>query len=281
MKSGGALCVMRQRVSSVQPSELATGLIERPRRAVSGLTLRRTVQVNASQPTVLLVPGAWHGAWMWASVVRELAAREWPVQTVDLPSTGDRTGPRAGLYKDAEVVRRRINEIGGPVVVVGHSYGGAVVSEAAGLSNVQHIVNVCGFQLDIGESLLSSIGGNVPPFWTIDDDVITLNGARELLYYDVPPEVANRAIQQLKPLSWIAVTEPLTAAAWRTVPSTYIMCDRDTSSPTGQEFFAARATMVRHLPSSHSPHASMPSALTDLIVEAAGASTDGDQSNSG
>jgi hypothetical protein len=173
--------------------------------------------VNGSQPTGLLVPGAWQGAWMWTSVVRELAAREWPVQTVDLLSTGDRTGLRAGL------------------------------------SNVQHIINVCDFQVEIGESPLSSIGGNVPSFWTVDDDVITLNGARELLYYDMRPEVANRAMVQLKPLSWIAVTEPVTAAAWRTVPSTYIMCDRDTSSPTGQEFFAARATIVRHLPSSHSP----------------------------
>jgi pimeloyl-ACP methyl ester carboxylesterase len=228
-------------------------------------------RMELSRPTILLVPGAWHGAWMWEGVERELVARGWPVQTIELPSTAERDGPRAGLYDDAEVVRRRVKEIATPIVIVAHSYGGAVVSEAAaGLPNVRHIVYVCAFALDVGETLLSVIGGEPPPFFDIQDDVVLLQGARELFFHDVPTEIADAAITKLRPWSWTAVNEPLTAAAWRTVPSTYVVCDRDPSFPAaGQEFFASRAEIVRHLPSSHSPALSMPSALTDLIVESA------------
>jgi hypothetical protein len=191
----------------------------------------------------------------------------------DTRATFTTHAPRSGYDDDAEEVRRRIEEIDGPVVIVAHStYGGAVVSEAAaGLGQVRHIVYVCAFQLDVGESLFSLLAGRIPPFYDVDGDIIRLKGAREHFYHDMAAEDADWAIGQLKPLSWIAITEPLTAAAWRTVPSTYIVCDRDTAwPPGGQESFAARARFVRHLPSSHTPQLSMPSALADLIVEAAG-----------
>ena len=225
-----------------------------------------------SRPTILLVPGAWHGVWAWERTRRELVAQNWAVAALDLPSTADPdSGPRSGLHDDAEVVRRHVNQIEGPVVIVAHSYGGAVVSEAAArLPNVRYIVFVCAFLADIGESLQGLLAGHVPPFFGIDGDIIYLNGAREHFYHDVPAEVADRAVEQIKPVSRLAFTEPLTDAAWRTVPSTYVVCDLDASWPDGaQEFFANRATNIRHLPSSHSPQLSMPVALTKLIVEAA------------
>jgi pimeloyl-ACP methyl ester carboxylesterase len=233
---------------------------------------KEATHVQHSRSTIVLVPGAWHGAWAWERVEQKLTAQKWPVRIVELPSTADLgVAPRSGFYDDADEVRRRIEEIDGPVLVVAHSYGGAVVSEAAaGLAQVQHIVYVCAFQLDVGESLLGLLAGRIPPFFDVDGDIIRLKGAREHFYHDVPAEDADWAIGQLKPLSWIAITEPLTTAAWRAVPSTYIVCDRDTAwPPGGQESFAARARFVRHLPSSHTPQLSMPSALADLIVEAA------------
>jgi hypothetical protein len=72
----------------------------------------------------------------------------------------------------------------------------------------------------------------------------------------------------MKPFSYGAVTERLTAAAWRTVPSTYIVCEED-RAVTDQDAFARRAAHQRRLPADHMPLLSMPSALTDLIVEAA------------
>ncbi|HEY6577673.1 MAG TPA: alpha/beta fold hydrolase, partial [Mycobacterium sp.] len=69
------------------------------------------------EPTLLLVPGAWHGSWAWELVAAGLESAGWQVRTVDLPSTAERGGPRLDLYDDAAVVRRTIQEIDGPVVV--------------------------------------------------------------------------------------------------------------------------------------------------------------------
>ncbi|ORW44679.1 hypothetical protein AWB89_16625 [Mycobacterium paraense] len=216
---------------------------------------------------LLLVHGAWLGAWSWEKVQPQLAARGWEVQTVDLPSVADLGGPRFGLHDDAAVVRKRIKEIGRPVIVVAHSYGGAVVSQAAaGLANVRHIIYICAFQLDIGESLIQ-LSGRLW-WWNVDGDTMTAHDAEEILFTNVPREDADRAIARMRPFSYVAVTEVLTAAAWHSVPSTYIVCDKD-RAVTDQNAIAARATHVRHLPADHMPLLSMPLALTDLIVEAA------------
>jgi pimeloyl-ACP methyl ester carboxylesterase len=229
-------------------------------------------QLDTPRPHVLLVHGAWQGGWAWEKVERELTARGWRVQTVELPSVADRGGPRAGLHDDAQVVRQAVAAIGSPVVLVGHSYGGAVVSQgAAGLPNVQSLVYVCAFQLDIGETMLNVAGGEPLPWWIVDGEVITVDNPRDLFYNDVPSEQADWAIAKHRPFSWAAVTESLTAAAWRTVPSTYIICDWDAAFSEGQEYFAARANEVRRLPSGHSPFLSVPEALVDLIIEAASA----------
>jgi pimeloyl-ACP methyl ester carboxylesterase len=222
---------------------------------------------QTSRPVLLLVHGAWLGAWSWEKVQPELSARGWQVQTVELPSVADVGGPRFGLHDDAAVVRERIKEIGRPVVVVAHSYGGAVVSQgAAGLANVRHIVYVCAFQLDVGESLIK-LSGRVW-WWNVDGETMTTRNTREILFTNVPQEDSDRAIARMRPFSYVAVTEALTAAAWRTVPSTYIVCEQD-RAVTEQEVIAARATYQRRLPADHMPLLSMPLALTDLIVEAA------------
>jgi pimeloyl-ACP methyl ester carboxylesterase len=225
--------------------------------------------VTLRQPTLLLVHGAWHGAWIWEKVEPQLTAHGWQVHTVELPSTAN-DGPRAGLYDDAAVVRQSITDIGGPVVVVAHSYGGAVVSEgAAGLPNVRHLLFVCAFQLDVGETLLEVAGGEPPPLWHVHGDTIATNNPHDAFFADVPSDDAAAAVARLRPFSWLAVTQPLTVAAWHTVPSTYIITDQDMALVEGQEFFAARATYVRHLPTGHSPFLAAPSALTQLIIEAA------------
>jgi pimeloyl-ACP methyl ester carboxylesterase len=228
-------------------------------------TLRRK---EASRPVLLLVHGAWLGAWSWEKVQPELTTRGWEVETVDLPSVADPGGPRFGLHDDAAVVRNRIKKIGRPVVVIAHSYGGAVASEgAAGLANVRHIVYVCAFQLDVGESLTDLCG--TPAWWNVDGDTMTPHNAREILFTDVPQEESDRAIARMKPFSYVAVTETLTAAAWHSVPSTYIVCEKDTKADVAQDVMAARATNVRRLSSDHMPLLSMPLSLTNLIEEAA------------
>ncbi|MGA7812593.1 alpha/beta fold hydrolase [Caballeronia sp.] len=233
------------------------------------------VQANVSRPVLLLVHGGWLGAWSWDEVHQNLISRGWQTQTVDLPSVAELGSPRLGLLEDAYVVRQRINEIDGPVVVVAHSYGGAVITQAAAnLPNVRHLVYICAFQLDIGESMLDIVG-NRPAWWNIEGDIATVHDPRAVFFDDLPPDAAERAAARLKPFSVCVGNHSLTAAAWRTIPSTYIVTDRDKAAPpAGQEILAARATYVRHLPSGHLPLLSMPSALTDLIVEAAATTMD-------
>jgi pimeloyl-ACP methyl ester carboxylesterase len=221
-----------------------------------------------SRPTVLLVHGAWHGAWVWEKVQRELTARGWAVHTIDLPSVAERGLPRRGLHGDAAAVRQRIEEIEGPVVVVAHSYGGAVVTQGvADLPNVCHIVYVCAFALDVGESISTR---TTPISLYVDRDIMPPDDARERFYQDMEPHQADWAITRLLPISDDAFSETLTSAAWQNISSTYVVCDWDAAvPPKAQCKFAARTTAIRHLAAGHSPMLSMPSELTDLIVDAA------------
>ena len=191
------------------------------------------------------------------------------MQTMDLPSTADRGGPRGDLYDDAAAVRQRIEGIEGSVVVVAHSYGAVPATQgAADLPNVRHIVYVCGFVLDVGESLLGLLGTE-PDWWVVDGDIVTVDNPRAAFFHDVGREDVERAIARMKPFNRVAATQALTSAAWHSVSSTYIVCDHDAKIGAGQWMFAKRAAEIRRLPSSHSPMLSMPSELTSLIGEAA------------
>lgn len=226
--------------------------------------------VGNSRPMLLLVHEGFFGAWSWEKVQLDLLGRGWRSQTVELPSVADRGSPRAGLCEDAEVVRQRLKEIDEAAVVVSHSYSGAVVTQAAaGLPNVRHLVYISAFPWDVGESLLGVLG-RMPDWLDLDGDTITASDPHTVFLADVPKEVADRAVDRLKPTSLSTLTQTVTACAWHAIPSTYVVTERDRAAPLeAQEFFAARATYVRRLPSSHTPMLSMPTALADLIVEAA------------
>ncbi|GFG55001.1 hypothetical protein CQY20_16665 [Mycolicibacterium agri] len=216
----------------------------------------------------MLVHGSWFGSWSWDAVRQQLTASGWQVRTVDLPSVDSRAKPRFDLFDDAAQLRTELQQIDAPVVVVGHSYGGAVISQAAaGMPNVVHLVYVCAFQLEVGESILGVVGV-APSWWIIDDDTVTAKDPLSLFFHDVPRESAEQAIARLKPFTLKATNQALTAAAWHTIPSTYIVAEHDRAIPDGQDHFAKRATYRRQLPSGHVPQLSMPLSLTKLILEA-------------
>ncbi|MFF9011883.1 alpha/beta fold hydrolase [Streptomyces sp. NPDC014870] len=216
-------------------------------------------------PTLLLVHGAWHGAWCWEKVTSALEGDGWRTRTVDLPSAGS----PAGVRDDARALLRELESIDGPVVVVAHSYGGIPVSEAvAEARNVAHIVHLAAFQLDVGESLLGFLGVSVPPgtdgLDAVPDDPVPL------FYGDVPVGVAEEAVSRLVPQSSRSAGDVLTAAGWRTVPSTYIVCEDDQAVPARtQEVMAARSATVHRIATSHSPFLSKPVELAALLARIA------------
>jgi pimeloyl-ACP methyl ester carboxylesterase len=220
-------------------------------------------------PTVVLVHGAWHGPWAWSEVEAQLADQGVDVLTVDLPSVGEDSDALADLDDDAAAVRAVIDSVDGPVVVVAHSYGGAPTTQgAAGADHVEHIVYLTAFMLDEGESLFGLVGGVAPDWWLVADDGETLMPARpeEIFFNDVSEAATRAAVEQLAPHRMAAFTAPVGAVAWRDVPTTYVICDRDNAIPVpAQEMLAGRADNVTRLDASHSPFLSQPDAVVGVI----------------
>ncbi|MFF3787796.1 alpha/beta fold hydrolase [Streptomyces sp. NPDC001933] len=221
-----------------------------------------------SHPTFLLVHGAWHGAWCWERLTPMLHHRGWRTKVVDLPSAGGLTG----MKEDARVIREALDAIDGPVIVVAHSYGGIPATQAvAGAENVARMVFLSAFQLDIGESLLDFYGMPTPSepkdYEPIPDNPIAM------FYGDLPRNDAEEAVKQLVPQSGRSFSDPLTAAGWHIVPSTYVICENDQALPAeSQRRLAERSDTLHRLAADHSPFLSRPLELAALLEEIALAS---------
>ncbi len=220
-------------------------------------------------PEFLLVHGAWHGAWAFDALGSRLDEAGVRRRTVDLPSAGS----TAGLAADAATVRRALTERRVPTVVVGHSYGGVVISEAAsGIDHVRGLVYLAAFMLDVGESLAGAQGYQLPDWVAVDEraGTSTVRTPVGVFYNDCPRELADAAAARLVPQSLAAFAEPQTAAAWREHPSVYVICEQDQAiPPAAQEAMAARADVVERLARSHSPFLSAPEEVVGVMARAA------------
>ena len=212
--------------------------------------------------------GAWHGAWAWAPMLPALRARGLEPVTVDLPSAhGD-----GDLRADVAVVRAALLARDEPTLLVGHSYGGMVITEAgAGVAQVAGLVYVCAFLLDVGQSVVGLLDGGLPSWQRLDAErgLIRVADPVPTFYGDLDPDLAATWSGRLGVQTVSSFAQPLTAAAWRHVPSVYVVAGRDAAIPPGtQRAMARRATAVVELDSAHSPFASHPDALAGVVAEA-------------
>jgi pimeloyl-ACP methyl ester carboxylesterase len=219
---------------------------------------------------VVLVHGAWHGAWCWAQVVDELDALGVSHDAVELPLTG--------LVDDAATVRDAIEsavERAGPgVVVVGHSYGGVVISQAAaGVDGVGRLVYLAAFMTDEGEDELSIMTAHESP--VLGAVLVTEGGAAidpaqapALFYGDSDAATVAKAVSLLRPMRGGGRLEG--APAWQSIPSTYVVCTEDRAlPPAAQREMATRADAVVEWPTDHSPFLTRPAELAALIAASA------------
>jgi pimeloyl-ACP methyl ester carboxylesterase len=211
---------------------------------------------------VLLIHGAWHGAWCWEAVQAALPE----AVAIDLPSNHG----GGGFAADVAAVRTALDGMDGPVVLCGHSYGGAVISAAGDHPNVGRLVYLCAFALDAGESLAANPSPAGPvslaPHMEDGNLVVDADGAREAFYGDCDEQPVDRLVPH--PLD--AFTSAVESAAWRSKPSTYVVCTQDRAiHPDQQRFFAARCSSVVELDASHSPMLSMPDRVAEILREAA------------
>ncbi|BBA99200.1 hypothetical protein RVR_5723 [Actinacidiphila reveromycinica] len=219
------------------------------------------------------------GSWWWHRAAAALRERGVGSAAPALPSCGegDRpAGPRGpGLREDVASVRTALTATDEPAVVVAHSYGGIVAAEAAaGVESVRHLVLVSSYLPEPGESL-STFGAPVPPpFLDFDPEGGTF-GARPELFADTfvqdcPPDVARAAATRLARQTLSVTGQPVRAAAWHDLPTTYLLCADDRGTPAeAQRAFARRADEVVELAAGHHPFLSRPQDVADLVASLA------------
>ncbi|MGW2277182.1 alpha/beta fold hydrolase [Streptomyces sp. NPDC001770] len=229
-------------------------------------------------PTVVLIHGAFADASSWSSVIERLQQEGLSVLAPALPLRG--------LESDAAYIRSVLDSVQGPVVLVGHSYGGSVISIAAsGAPQVKALVYIAAFVPDIGESALELTGKF--PGSTLGEATTTQHyplpggGQGEELIIEqhlfegqfaagVPAGTARVMAVGQRPIALAALQGKATAAAWKEIPSWYLVATEDRNiPPAAEEWMAERAGA--HTVGVSAPHAvsvSDPGPVTDLILRA-------------
>lgn len=229
-------------------------------------------EVKSSSASVVLVHGLWHGAWAWEKVQRDLDARGISNMAVSLPAPGRGAGDPTF---DGHVthLRDELARMTRPIVVVSHSYGGAVVTEAADPAAVDALVFVSAFNLNPDESIADiADGGSAASVSAEDIDieegllVVDRDTALSGFYQDCEPAEAEAAFARLVSEHPSTRTSRVTRASWQEIPSTFVLCTEDQAlSHDVQRQLASRITNVVELHSGHSPMLSRPKELGDVI----------------
>jgi pimeloyl-ACP methyl ester carboxylesterase len=235
----------------------------------------------SENPVVVLVHGAFAESASWNGVVERLRARS--IETVAVAN------PLRSLEGDAQYVRDVIAGIGKPVVLVAHSYGGMVITQAAADNDaVKALVYVCAFAPDHGETAFqlssqfpgSTLGDalNAYPVSTGGNELaIRQDVFRQQFCADVPADQAALMAATQRPVTEAALTTglPTSTPAWKTIPSWFVFSDQDLNIPVAlHRFLAERAGAkdTREIAgASHALSVSQPEAVTATILDALGA----------
>ena len=238
-------------------------------RASSATAAAHATPATSAKPTVVLVHGGWADSSGWNAEIAALQDKGYPVIAP--------ANPLRGLTSDADYIRSVLQTIDGPIVLVGHSYGGAVISNAArGVGNVKALVYIAAFAPDSGESLAQLV--NLNPGTHITPDALTErpyplpDGTQGVDLYikaevfrdafagDLPRKTTNLMQATQRPFSVAAFTEASGEPAWKTIPSWYLVATNDHAiPPMTQRFMAERAgattasVRASHVPMSPSP----------------------------
>jgi pimeloyl-ACP methyl ester carboxylesterase len=224
---------------------------------------------STKPPTVMLVHGAWSDGSSWNEVIARLQAQGLRVVSVQNPLTS--------LGDDVAAVNRALARESGPVVLVGHSWGGTVITEAGGSDKVVALVYVAAFAPDRGQST-SDVQANLPPpgyaGLLAPDSAGFLWFPQEALpqwfAQDLPAHRAMVLASAQNPIRASAFGDKVSEAAWRIKPSWYLVTEQDRMIyPDLQREMAARIkARTRSISASHVPFLSNPKATTELILDA-------------
>jgi pimeloyl-ACP methyl ester carboxylesterase len=230
-----------------------------------------------ARPTIVIEHGAFADASGWRGVIGRLQRRGYRVLAP--------ANPLRGVSADAAYLQSVLQTIDGPIVLVGHSYGGAVITNAAGgVPNVRALVYIAAVapanresQADIFERFpgsrldLKTIVER--PFPGGVDQYVKASAYRNVFAADVPAAATRTMAPTQRPLAKVAATEPSGPPAWQTIPSYFLVARHDHAIPPAAERFMARRARAKtvEVDSSHFVMLTHPKAVTKLILEAAGA----------
>jgi pimeloyl-ACP methyl ester carboxylesterase len=277
------------RRSLLAASVLAGGVVAGV--TATSATAKASTQVGAAsdtQPTVVIEHGAFADASGWATVIEQLQGRGF---TVFAPPN-----PLRGIPYDSAYLADFLGTLTGPVVLVGHSYAGAVITNAAtGNANVKALVYIAAYALAEGETCAAAnaLGGGstdllehivtrpYPDAPAGDaDGYIDPAYFRQLFAQDVPAATAAEMAVAQRPAALSAFAEPSGVPAWQTIPTWYLVSANDhTIPPQAERAMALRAhAHTVEIASSHAAMVSHPAAVTNLILTAAAAVSAGSAS---
>jgi pimeloyl-ACP methyl ester carboxylesterase len=231
-------------------------------------------------PTIVFVHGGWADSSSWNQEITNLERRDY---TVIAPAD-----PLRDLASDAAYIRSVLQTISGPIVLVGHSYGGAVITNAAvGVPNVKALVYIAAFAPDKGESLVQLVTMNpgsqigpatldfrpypLPDGGTGTDLYLKKSAFHDAFAGDLPLKVTNQMQAGQRPFANEAFVAPSGDPAWKTIPSWYMVATQDHAIPPATERFMAQRAHAStvEVDSSHVAMISQPEATTRLILDAA------------
>ncbi|WP_199754278.1 alpha/beta fold hydrolase [Dyella dinghuensis] len=223
-----------------------------------------------ARPSVVLVHGGFVDGSGWESVYDILKHDGYDVSIVQ--------NPTSSLADDVAFTRRVLDKQSGPVVLVGHSYGGAVITEAGNADNVKALVYITAFAPDAGESVQALIshpvpGAPVPPILPPDNGWLMLDNAKFAAAFagDLPPKKAQFMADSQVPWNVAALAGTISTPAWKSKPSFYLVVDGDHMIPVeAQRAMAKRANAtVMNTKGSHAIYVSNPKVVAALIEQAA------------
>ena len=227
-------------------------------------------QLAMQRPTIVLVHGGFLDGSGWEGVFKRLRKNGYTVAIVQNPTTS--------LSDDVAATHRAIAASSGPVILVGHPYGGVVITEAGNDSKVVGLVYIAAFAADKGESVAKLIqnpapGAPVPPILPPQDGFLFLDKAKFAAAFaaDVAAPLAEFMAQSQVPWGLDALHGDVTEASWRTKPSWYLVATDDRMiPPVAQRFMSKRAgSTVLESPGSHAIYVSRSAPVVALIEQAA------------
>lgn len=237
-----------------------------------------TKEHSVNKPTVVLVHGAFAESSSWNGVIKKLLSKGFPVVAA--------ANPLRSVKGDSAYVASVLKSIQGPIILVGHSYGGSIISIAAsGNSNVKALVYVAGLAPDVGETADGLVGkfpgSTLGP--TLAPPILLADGGKDLYIQeekfplqfaaDVPVADARLMAATQRPIVESAFHETSESAAWKTLPSWFIFGKLDKNIPAAAHAFMAERAGAKKVVAvegaSHVVMISHPDTVAALIVEAA------------